>query len=692
MLTTVSFAQTTGDIAVIGFNADGNDDLAIVALVDIPANTTIYIADNELDGAGGFVDTNEGELTWDTGSNIITAGTVVTLNDLANGTGATISNGTITAGSSFNLSSSGDAAFFYLGTDENTPTTFLAGIQNEDNNFGDLIGSGLTEGTTFVTFTTSGNPDGGVYSGPRNSETTFSDYLVLIGNPANWTTEDSDGTLVLPFDTTPFVESATATPIITLGTDVSGLDYFEGNGPSVEGTFNVAGTNLTADIILNTASSDFEISTTTGTGFTNSLTLTQTGGSVTTTIYVRLAAGLTSNSYAEAITATSTGATSETINVSGVVTPSTPQFSVFGTPDPLNYSDGNGPSNEDSIFVEGLFLTNDITVSAPTNFEVSLTSGSGFTSSVSLPQVSGTVANTEVFVRLTSGLPVGPYSGDITISSSSATDQTVAISGNVFGAATNALVLTGVFDGPVNSNPKGVEITALANIADLSLFGIGSANNGGGTDGQEFTFPSVALTAGDVIYVASESTDFTSFFGFAPDYTTGAMGINGDDAVELFENGVVIDTFGDINTIGDGEPWDYTDGWAYRVDNTGPDGGFVLANWTFSGIDQLEGGTTNATTTVPYPIATYTNNALSVDTFNKANFNIYPNPTNTGFVNITTKANTAVNVTVYDVLGKQVLNKTLNNNTLDVTSLTTGVYILKLNQNGTSTTKRLVVE
>tara|TARA_R110000751_G_scaffold113854_3_gene213065 strand:- start:37639 stop:39312 length:1674 start_codon:yes stop_codon:yes gene_type:complete len=90
---------------------------------------------------------------------------------------------------------------------------------------------------------------------------------------------------------------------------------------------------------------------------------------------------------------------------------------------------------------------------------------------------------------------------------------------------------------------------------------------------------------------------------------------------------------------------------------------------------------------------TWSEASLTTQEFNTAaNFSIYPNPTNSGFVNITTKANTAVNVTVFDVLGKQVLSKTLNNNTLDVTSLTTGVYILKLNQNGTSTTKRLIVE
>lgn len=484
--------------------------------------------------------------------------------------------------------------------------------------------------------------------------------------------------------------TGTATPVISLGNAVTGLDYFEGNGPSAEGTFTASGSNLTTDITLNTASPAFELSLTSGSGFSSTLTLPQSAGAVAnTTVYVRLASGLSANVYDEIITATSTGAANETVNVSGTVEAATPQFSVFGTPDALNYAVGAGPSNEDSIFVEGLFLTNDITVTAPINFEVSLTSGTGFSNSVTVPQVSGTVANTEVFVRLASGLAINSYLGDITVASAPVADQTVALSGNVFGAATNALVLTGVYDGQNNSVPKGVEITALEDVADLSLFGLGSANNGGGTDGQEFTFPSVSLSAGDVIYVSSESTGFTSFFGFAPDYTTGAMSINGDDAIELFENGIVIDTFGDIDTDGTGEAWEYTDGWAYRVDNTGPDGGFVLANWTFSGITQLD-GTTNDLSAVPFPISNY---SLTTQEFNTtSNFNIYPNPTNSGFVNITTKANTAVTVTVYDVLGKQVLSKTLNNNTLDVTSLTTGVYILKLNQNGTSTTKRLIVE
>ncbi len=176
------------------------------------------------------------------------------------------------------------------------------------------------------------------------------------------------------------------------------------------------------------------------------------------------------------------------------------------------------------------------------------------------------------------------------------------------GATTGDLVISGVVDGPLTGGtPKAIEVYVVANIPDLSIYGLGSANNGGGSDGEEFTFPAVSGNAGDYLYVATESIQFAAFFGFDPDFTSGsAPSINGDDAIELFMNGTVVDVFGDINQDGTGEPWDHVDGWAYRVDGTGQDGtAFTLANWTFSGPDALDGETTNATAATPFPIGTY---------------------------------------------------------------------------------------
>ncbi|WP_179353045.1 T9SS type A sorting domain-containing protein [Winogradskyella vidalii] len=84
--------------------------------------------------------------------------------------------------------------------------------------------------------------------------------------------------------------------------------------------------------------------------------------------------------------------------------------------------------------------------------------------------------------------------------------------------------------------------------------------------------------------------------------------------------------------------------------------------------------------------------ALSVNNFNANSFSLYPNPTNTGSVSISSTTNEVMNVQVFDILGKQVKNQTLTNNTLNVSNLKSGVYIVKITQNNTSTTKKLVIK
>jgi hypothetical protein len=125
-------------------------------------------------------------------------------------------------------------------------------------------------------------------------------------------------------------------------------------------------------------------------------------------------------------------------------------------------------------------------------------------------------------------------------------------------------MITGIYDGSLSGgNPKGIEVYALCDISDLSVFGVGSANNGGGSDGLEYTFPADAVTAGTFFYASAQSSasDFTSFFGFAPTYFgVSALGINGDDAVELYQDGNLIDAFGEVDGDADTGGWSYQDG------------------------------------------------------------------------------------------------------------------------------------
>lgn len=112
--------------------------------------------------------------------------------------------------------------------------------------------------------------------------------------------------------------------------------------------------------------------------------------------------------------------------------PSGPNITASGTLAAFSYDLGNGPSAEDSFTASATDLGGDLTITAPAEFELSLTSGSGFTNPLAIsPDPSGAVSSTTIYVRLSAGLTIGNYSGDITLSSAGATDRTVAVTGDV---------------------------------------------------------------------------------------------------------------------------------------------------------------------------------------------------------------------------------------------------------------------
>ena len=136
----------------------------------------------------------------------------------------------------------------------------------------------------------------GASSGSGNRDTYGIDDFVL-----SWTNAGSPTLTVTP-------------------TALSGFYYVQGSGPSGNQSFNVSGSNLTANINL-TAPGNYEIATSAGGTYGASLSLTPSGGTVASTpIYVRLKAGLTAGTYnGQTVTAASTGATSVTVTCNGTV-------------------------------------------------------------------------------------------------------------------------------------------------------------------------------------------------------------------------------------------------------------------------------------------------------------------------------------------------------------------------------------
>lgn len=179
---------------------------------------------------------------------------------------------------------------------------------------------------------------------------------------------------------------------------------------------------------------------------------------------------------------------------------------------------------------------------------------------------------------------------------------------NITISSQSNLELLGVLDLDVptgGSTGKAIHVKATQNIPDLSIYGIGIANNGGGTDGQEYTFPSISLNTGEDIIVCRDTAVINSYFvGCSPFNLVilddqAVITQNGDDAIELFENGVVIETFGDINVDGTGEPWEYKDSWAYK--DTSGSVTFNGLNWVMGGVDCTDGSTTSISSNCPYP-------------------------------------------------------------------------------------------
>ena len=73
------------------------------------------------------------------------------------------------------------------------------------------------------------------------------------------------------------------------------------------------------------------------------------------------------------------------------------------------------------------------------------------------------------------------------------------------------------------------------------------------------------------------------------------------------------------------------------------------------------------------------------------NLRIYPNPVNDGYVNILSPVNGVKYVEIFDINGRKVLDTNINNTMLDVSSINSGFYMIKVTIDGQSKVSKLVV-
>ncbi len=158
---------------------------------------------------------------------------------------------------------------------------------------------------------------------------------------------------------------------------------------------------------------------------------------------------------------------------------SSPTISYSGSLASVNTTYGTASSSPTSISVSGSNLTNDISISAPSGYEIAVGSGT-YASSQTLTQTSGAVANTTINVRLAATTAAGTYSGNIALTSTGASSVNVAtVSSTVSQKALTISGLTGTnkeYDGSTAASFSGTaSYVGLENGEVFSISGTPSA-------------------------------------------------------------------------------------------------------------------------------------------------------------------------------------------------------------------------
>ena len=242
----------------------------------------------------------------------------------------------------------------------------------------------------------------------------------------------------------------------------------------------------------------------------------------------------------------------------------------------------------------------------------------------------------------------------------------------------NNLHLQGIIDFDLVSagyTGKAIHLKANSNIPDLSVYGIGVANNGNGGDGQEYLFPQMSLQSGDHLLLVRDSSVMSIYFDVCFvefDHVlpaSNAIDQNGNDAIELYKDSMVIETFGDINMDGTGTALEYLDSWAYKD----PSGSVTFSgyNWIFGGVECTIGSVTTQASSCPYPLCSSSSNVYD---YNNRSFSIFPNPSNE-YIKLDTDY-IIESITIFNAMGQKITNFEYEDNILDVKNLPNGIYVL----------------
>lgn len=256
---------------------------------------------------------------------------------------------------------------------------------------------------------------------------------------------------------------------------------------------------------------------------------------------------------------------------------------------------------------------------------------------------------------------------------------------NVTCANPGDIILTEIMQNPNATNDNEGEYFEVYNTTSAPIDMLGYEIVDLTNAAENFTIiTSVIVPAnGYAVFVANVDTTLNG--GITPDYvydgTSTFLG-NGSDEISIQCGGTVIDevswdngaTFPD----GNGVSMELALSKYNATDND------LGANWglAVSAYGAGDLGTPGAANDF-----TLSNNQFTINSVK-----MYPNPVDGNTLNFSVENGNTVDVIIYSALGQQVISQTGVRNSLNVSSLDSGLYIVKITQDGNSQTRKLVVQ
>lgn len=227
-----------------------------------------------------------------------------------------------------------------------------------------------------------------------------------------------------------------------------------------------------------------------------------------------------------------------------------------------------------------------------------------------------------------------------------------------------------------SSNNKIIEITnGTGSAVALSNYVVKKQTNGAGAWSTGITL-SGTLANGAKYVMVNSSTNSACYPVASANYSSAGseLTFNGNDAVGLFKNGVLIDIIGTFN----GGTANFSADETLRRNTT-----VVVPKATFN----------KSTDWIVYALDTCNGigNKVAEDGRISFDYKLYPNPSNGTFTIQLNDNSMVYDVEVFSAVGQKVFEKTGTTETLEINHLQSGIYLIKVSTSGESLTKKIII-